>query len=424
MKRESFLLVLSGFLFIYGAATPNILGILLGSGLLMYIIYLENSFDPSIDISIDYPKEVEVGRSYRMSLLISSASDLRIRLKFNSPKWVKIEDINWIEVKSGRIRRLEASFSIERVGNHEIDVRIRIEDPLGLYYEERDLDSLRITSIPSTEGIRKMYHKKKELKLLESMVLKMAGYRESVDFMALREFQSGDDFKRMDWKATARLTKFIVREFMREEDNEVYLIVDASSEMRKGFPMSRFDIASILTLRISKGLISSGQRVGMIIFDERGVREVIKPSRLMSSIDRMRNILNVEPVSGKPSSSAYLSRRALIVFKRLMRRIPNKSLCKLVSQIRNPSLLVYISDLVGQSAEIYLAMVNAMHHHKNLLIALNPVYFYFGELDESTLEKLYKDLDNWKSTKDKFRAVAQVIEITPSDLMVMGSWWG
>ena len=57
---------------------------------------------------------------------------------------------------------------------------------------------------------------------------------QSVEFADFRPYASGDDIRRIDWNAYARLEKFFIKLFVEEEDLTVHFIVDASRSMRWG----------------------------------------------------------------------------------------------------------------------------------------------------------------------------------------------
>lgn len=59
---------------------------------------------------------------------------------------------------------------------------------------------------------------------------------QSVEFADFRPYSSGDDIRRIDWNAYARLEKFFIKLFVEEEDLTVHFIVDASRSMRWGDP--------------------------------------------------------------------------------------------------------------------------------------------------------------------------------------------
>jgi uncharacterized protein (DUF58 family) len=46
------------------------------------------------------------------------------------------------------------------------------------------------------------------------------------DLLALRDYQPNDDLRRVDWKATARVRRLIVREFAAEDERRVTVVFD------------------------------------------------------------------------------------------------------------------------------------------------------------------------------------------------------
>jgi uncharacterized protein (DUF58 family) len=59
---------------------------------------------------------------------------------------------------------------------------------------------------------------------------------QSVEFADYRPYTPGDDFRRIDWNAYARLERFFVKLFVEEEDLTVHLLVDTSRSMDWGQP--------------------------------------------------------------------------------------------------------------------------------------------------------------------------------------------
>jgi uncharacterized protein (DUF58 family) len=59
---------------------------------------------------------------------------------------------------------------------------------------------------------------------------------QSVEFADFRPYSRGDDFRRIDWNAYARLERFYIKLFVEEEDLTVHLLLDASRSMAWGEP--------------------------------------------------------------------------------------------------------------------------------------------------------------------------------------------
>ncbi len=59
---------------------------------------------------------------------------------------------------------------------------------------------------------------------------------QSVEFADFRPYAPGDDFRRIDWNAYARLERFFLKLFVEEEDLTVHILVDVSRSMDWGQP--------------------------------------------------------------------------------------------------------------------------------------------------------------------------------------------
>jgi len=59
---------------------------------------------------------------------------------------------------------------------------------------------------------------------------------QSVEFADFRPYAPGDDFRRIDWNAYARLERFFLKLFVEEEDLTVHILVDVSRSMNWGDP--------------------------------------------------------------------------------------------------------------------------------------------------------------------------------------------
>ena len=60
----------------------------------------------------------------------------------------------------------------------------------------------------------------------------------SMNFDELREYVVGDDIKDMDWKASARSQKLLVRQYIAEKKHNIMLVMDAGKRML-GYAMFR-----------------------------------------------------------------------------------------------------------------------------------------------------------------------------------------
>jgi len=105
-----------------------------------------------------------------------------------------------------------------------------------------------------------------------------------LSFEELRPYHEGDDFRTIDWKATARLRSTQVRVYSEERERPVLLVVDQRSPMFFG---SRRAMKSVVAAELAAlgawRAFHSGDRVGGIVFNESEVVEV-RPHRSQARV--------------------------------------------------------------------------------------------------------------------------------------------
>src|SRR5690606_18439566 len=64
------------------------------------------------------------------------------------------------------------------------------------------------------------------------------------EFARLRDYNSDDDYRFVDWKATARRNQLTTREFQLESDQNIFLMLDCGRLMTSDVAgLSQFDLA-------------------------------------------------------------------------------------------------------------------------------------------------------------------------------------
>lgn len=108
---------------------------------------------------------------------------------------------------------------------------------------------------------------------------------EGREFESLREYQPGDDRRTLDWKATARRGKPMVRVTQPERNQQVLLLLDCGRHMAgetpatQGGPARRkLDFAVDAALRVAKVSLDQGDLVGVLAFGS-GVKAWLPPRK-------------------------------------------------------------------------------------------------------------------------------------------------
>jgi len=94
---------------------------------------------------------------------------------------------------------------------------------------------------------------------------------EGTDFKQLAEYTPGDPVRHIDWKATQRLGKPIIREFQVERDQCVLLMIDCGRRMRaddrlEGIGTSHFDQTLNAVMLLAYVALKQGDAVGAMTF--------------------------------------------------------------------------------------------------------------------------------------------------------------
>ena len=169
---------------------------------------------------------------------------------------------------------------------------LRLEAPFGILEGQRafsETDTIKILpeTFSSKEGLEKT--SRAEIQLLDKMT-KSRQHGVGTDFESLSEFRRGDDIRRIDWRATARAGKPIVRRYQIERHRDVMIILDCGrlmgADTGKG---SKLDCAIDAGLMLCRVALESGDQCGIGMFDDqlRGYLPPVSGISSMSAITEM-----------------------------------------------------------------------------------------------------------------------------------------
>lgn len=108
------------------------------------------------------------------------------------------------------------------------------------------------------------------------------------DFERLRDYTRDDQYKFIDWKATARRNKLIVRDFQDTRNQRVIIALDAGRMMtnRSGDGSNLYDAALNASLALAYIALKQGDEVGLLIFSNE-VKRFIPPRGGISQMNAL-----------------------------------------------------------------------------------------------------------------------------------------
>jgi uncharacterized protein (DUF58 family) len=181
-------------------------------------------------------------------------------------------------------------------------------------------DTILVT--PSVSNVRRFRLLAVQHRLHAAGVRVLRQRGDSRAFAGLRDYAVGDDPRHIDWKATARRRKHMVREFTIEQSQTIFILVESGRAMTQlAGEFSRLEHALSAALVLTDVAATSGDRVGAMVFDQE-VRAFVPPSRGDAALRLVRNaLIPVTATMAEPDYAGafrYLAtrqrRRALIVF--------------------------------------------------------------------------------------------------------------
>jgi uncharacterized protein (DUF58 family) len=157
---------------------------------------------------------------------------------------------------------------------------------------------------------------------------------EGTDFKQLSEYNVGDAVRHIDWKASLRFEKPIVRQFQNERDQCVLLLLDAGRRMRAdessdGIGASHFDQVLNATMLLTYVALKHGDAVGALTFGTPpGEERWFAPRKGAVTLNAlMGELYSVQPT---PTHSDYLA-----AAKDLLRRHRKRSLVIVITNFRD-----------------------------------------------------------------------------------------
>jgi uncharacterized protein (DUF58 family) len=202
---------------------------------------------------------------------------------------------------------------------------------------------------------------------------------EGTDFKQLSEYRYGDSVRRIDWKATQRIGKPVIREFQDERDQNVLLMIDSGRRMRaddrkSGIGTAHFDQVLNAVMLLSYVALKQGDAVGAVTFGAPpGQERSFAPRKGAQTLDAlMSELYGVQPT---PTHSDYVAAAQAV-----LKRYPKRALVIVITNFRDED-----------SSELGHALRLLRSRHLVLLASLRERIV--GELIEQPLESSDAVLD-------------------------------
>ena len=199
---------------------------------------------------------------------------------------------------------------------------VRVEGPWGLAARQRRRELAGVLRVyPPFRSKDEAELRITKARILEVGLRSARGLGGGTDFESLREYTVDDESRRIDWAATARAGKAIVRTYRPERNQTVLLLLDNGRVMAgRVADVPRVEHAMDAVMMLTAVATRLGDRAGLVAFDRR-VRAVVAPGSGADQLARVTEATyDLEPELAESDyrgafveALARFRRRALLV---------------------------------------------------------------------------------------------------------------
>ncbi|MHA1267241.1 MAG: DUF58 domain-containing protein [Candidatus Helarchaeota archaeon] len=374
------MLVLAGVFFLFwGSAFTHYYLAILGVAMLFMAVVGIPAFQGSVQM-----KDVEVKRIIdKEKSFVNDFVHIKIKIKNNGSRridFLQIFDIfpgdgsfklvlgdNRIgtRIDPGSTMTFSYILQCKQRGEYRLGpCRLILKDKSGFIFEEKEHEEYTTLLVyPTYEDVRRL--KSFASRRREGMVFGSHRTRQKgmgSEFYGIRSYTTDDEFRRIDWKASARSGKLMIREYESEKNIRVMIFLDASSSMISG---SKFDNKLEYSIRAALLLahlaLDRRDHVGLIVFSDR-LHFYIEPRS--GSGQKWRMLEALARVEGSGRKNLY------------------GAIDYVVKRMKKDSYFFILTDM-EESSKFFLQALMLARSYNHEVIIISP----FGPFFEAHVEK-------------------------------------
>jgi uncharacterized protein (DUF58 family) len=285
--------------------------------------------------------------------------------------------------------------------------KFQIYDRLEFRFEEMSGENFEELLIyPNVEEVRIMESLAKKRRLGHMFgIHKTRQMSLGTDFTGIRKYEVGDEYRRIDWKASARTQKLMMRQYETERNIRIFIILDTGSTMSAGRPEnSKLEAAIRAALMLAKTAMERKDHVGLLSWSTKH-NSFQKPGLGEAQYHRMLDLLaEIEP-GGEfdlPTAVEYLAPR-----------------------VTQQSFFIIITDLESNKKRLEkgVKLIRGYKHNAIIVRPFGP-WFEIEEIYLSPVERaigeaiVHKLLEEQSQLAKSFQRVGvSIIPVGPGDFL-------
>lgn len=213
----------------------------------------------------DNPVRITVENRYLFPVRLSVIDELPFQFQ------ARDKEFNLV-IESGGNKIIEYDLHPVSRGEYNFgSVNIYVRSPLGFIQKRYSFSQdMTVPVYPSFMQMRKYELLAISNRLTDAGIKKIRRRGNNSEFEQIKEYVAGDDYRTVNWKATARKNKLMVNQYQDEKSQQVYSVIDMGRIMRMPFEgLSLLDYAINSSLVISNIAMLKQDKAGIITFSHR-----------------------------------------------------------------------------------------------------------------------------------------------------------
>ncbi len=289
-------------------------------------------------------------------------------------------------------------------------IRVFVTTQLGLISRRYDFEQAETLPVyPSFLQMRKYELMAISNNLSEIGIKKMRRLGHSMEFEQVKNYVQGDDYRTINWKATARQGSLMTNNYTDEKSQHVYCIIDKSRAMKMPFEgLSLLDYAINASLVLSNVALLKEDKAGLITIAE-NTGSIIPADRRPTQINKILETLYKE-------KTRYLETNMELLYSTVRRVIKQRSLVVFFTNYESISALQRQLPYLRRIARFHLLLVVFFENTELKKITEEPAEDVEGIYIKTIAEKFAYDKE--LIAKELTRYNIQSILTTPRNLNI------
>ena len=236
------------------------------------------------------------------------------------------------------------------------NTNIYANSPIGFVKRRFTFEGVKIVPVyPSYLQMKKYELMAISDRLTEAGVKRIRRIGHSMEFDHIKEYVRGDDYRTINWKATARKAHLMVNHFDDEKSQQVYSVIDIGRVMKMPFNgLSLLDYAINSSLVISSIAMLKQDKAGIITFSN-------KVSKILSADRQARQMENIQELLYNQKTH-FLESDFEILSSTILTKINHRSLILLYTNFESLNALqrqlAYLKRLSQSHLLIVIFFIN------------------------------------------------------------------